>query len=216
MYYVVNELLYFLEICLVNDRFVNAKQTVKQNVNLKPKVMKYLSLLALCLAFMSCNFTQSKSETKKTEPAVISQAKPATFNIDQVMEVAADKVGQEIKFQGVVNHVCAHSGKRCILKNAEGNLSLRVEATGDLEGFNKEIAGNDLLVTGILREKRLATSEIDEWETEIKEKHKGEEGGKHCSSEMANIKEMRDWMKANNKDYYAIYYVDGTDYEVVE
>lgn len=178
--------------------------------------MKYLSLLALCLTFMSCNFSKSESKKQKIEPAVISQAKLQTMTIYQVMEVAADKVGQEIKFKGVVNHVCAHSGKRCILKSADGNLSLRVEATGKLEGFNKEIAGNDLLVTGILREKRLATSEIDEMETKVKEKHEGEEGGKHCSSEMANINEMRDWMKANNKDYYAIYYIDGTNYEVVE
>ena len=176
--------------------------------------MKYLSLLALCLAFLSCNFTQSDSKKQKTEPAVLTEAKSLTLNIEQVMAVAADKVGQQISFKGVVNHVCAHSGKRCILKNAKGNLSLRVEATGKLEGFNKEIAGNDLLVTGILREKRLATSEIDEWESDVKVK--SEEGGKHCSSEMANIKEMRDWMKANNKDYYAIYYVDGTSYEVVE
>ena len=178
--------------------------------------MKYLSLLALCLTFMSCNFSKSESKKQKTELDVLTAVKSLTLTIDQVMEVAADKVGQEISFKGVVNHVCAHSGKRCILKNAEGNLSLRVEATGDLEGFNKEIAGNDLLVTGILREKRLATSEIDEMETDVKDKHKGEEGGKHCSSEMDNIKEMRDWMKSNNKDYYAIYYVDGTSYEVVE
>ena len=176
--------------------------------------MKYLSLLALCLAFLSCNFTQSDSKKQKTEPAVLTEAKSLTLNIEQVMEVAADKVGQEISFKGVVNHVCAHSGKRCILKNADGSLSLRVEATGDLEGFNKEIAGNDLLVTGILREKRLATSEIDEMESEVK--GISEEGGKHCSSELKNIKEMREWMKANNKDYYAIYYIDGTSYEIVE
>ena len=178
--------------------------------------MKYLSLLALVLVFMSCNSTQSGSKKQNAEQQVISQVKSATLSIDQLMTVAADKVGQEVCFKGLVNHVCAHSGKRCILKNAEGNLSIRVEATGDLEGFNKEIAGNDLLVTGILREKRLATSEIDEWETKVKEKHQNEEGGKHCSSEMANIKEMREWMKANDKDYYAIYYVDGTSYEVME
>ncbi|WP_372645206.1 hypothetical protein [Ancylomarina sp.] len=178
--------------------------------------MKYLSLLALCLALLSCNFTQSDSKKQKTEAAVLTEGASLTLNIEQVMAVAANKVGQEIKFKGLVNHVCAHSGKRCILKSADGNLSIRVEATGNLEGFNKEIAGNDLLVTGILREKRLATSEIDEWETDVKEKHKDEEGGKQCSSEMANIKEMRAWMKANNKDYYAIYYVDGTSYEVVE
>lgn len=178
--------------------------------------MKYLSLFALCLAFMSCNSTKSDSSKQKTDSAVIAKAEVQVLNIEQVMKVAADKVGQEIKFQGVVNHVCAHSGKRCILKNAEGNLSLRVEATDKLEGFNKEIAGNDLLVTGILREKKLTTSEIDAMEIHAKEKHQGEEGGDHCSAEMKNIKDMRDWMKANNKDYFAIYYIDGTSYEVVE
>ena len=178
--------------------------------------MKYLSLLALCLAFMSCNFTKSDSNKKKSDEAVFVKTKTEVLSIEQVMKVAADKVGQEIKFEGVVNHVCAHSGKRCILNNAEGNLSLRVEATGKLEGFNKEIIGNDLLVTGILRENKLAISEIDAMEANVKEKHEGEEDGDHCSAEMKNIKEMRDWMKANNKDYYAIYYIDGTSYEVVE
>ena len=165
---------------------------------------------------MSCNFSQSDSKKQQVEHQKLTQAKKVTLSIDQVMQVAAEKVGQEVSFKGVVNHVCAHSGKRCILKNAEGNLSIRIEASGKLEGFNKEIAGNDLLVTGILREKRLDAAYIKEWESEIKAKHKGEEGGKHCSSEMANIEEMRTWMKDNNKDYYAIYYVEGTSYEIVE
>ena len=177
--------------------------------------MKYIGILAVCLAMVACNF--SKSETKSTnQQAVIKPAKATTLSIDDLMKVAENKIGQEVQFKGVVNHVCAHSGKRCILKNETGDLSIRVEATGDLEGFNKEIVGNDLVVTGIVREKRLDTDYINEYETKVKEKHKGEEGGEHCSSEMANIKEMRDWMKANNKDYYAIYYIDGTKYEIVE
>ena len=177
--------------------------------------MKYIGILAICLAMVSCNF--SKSETKSTnQQAVIKSAKATVLSIDELMKVAGDKIGQEVRFTGVVNHVCAHSGKRCILKNETGNLSIRVEASGELEGFNKEIAGNDLVVTGVVREKRLDTEYIDDYEAKVKEKHKGEEGGKHCSSEMANIKEMRDWMKENNKDYYAIYYVDGTKYEIVE
>ena len=31
-----------------------------------------------------------------------------------------------------------------------------------------------------------------------------------------NINEMREWMKAHNKDYYSIYYMDGERYEVIE
>ncbi|PXX99146.1 hypothetical protein DF185_14815 [Marinifilum breve] len=174
--------------------------------------MKYLSLLAMCIMMLSCNSVQKE----KTENKEVAQIKQAALSIEQVMQTAADNVGKEVYFQGTVNHVCAHSGKRCILKTADGKLSIRVEATGKLEGFTKELAGNDLIVTGTLREKRLEPSYIDKLEADIKAKQFDEEEGEHCSSEMANIKEMRDWMKENNKDYYAIYYVDGTAYEIVE
>lgn len=172
--------------------------------------MKYLSLFIVCISLLSCNST-SKQKTKSAgvENQII-------LTIDQLMETAETNIGKQICFRGTVNHVCAHSGKRCILKNAEGNLSIRVEASGKLDGFNREIAGSDLIVTGILREKRLDTEYINKWESDVKEKADAENEGEHCSSEMTNIKEMREWMKKNNKDYYAIYFVDGTEYEVVE
>ena len=43
-----------------------------------------------------------------------------------------------------------------------------------------------------------------------------EKEGEQCSSEMANIEGMRKWMEENGKDYYAIYYVEGISYEMVE
>jgi hypothetical protein len=54
-------------------------------------------------------------------------------------------------------------------------------------------------------------------EEELKEKQgKAEGNGETCDAEMNNIQSMREWMKANNKDYYSIYYIDGTEYEVAE
>ncbi|PKQ66108.1 hypothetical protein BZG01_12160 [Labilibaculum manganireducens] len=178
--------------------------------------MKYVSIIAIFLFCMSCNSKQKEAKEGNIEKNQSAQIKTAVVTIDQLMVNAEELVGKEVHFTGLVNHVCAHSGKRCILKNLEGNLSIRVEASGNLEGFDKEMAGQDITVSGILREKRLEEAAIDEWETEVKAKDASEDGGKHCSSEMANIKEMRDWMKENNKNYYAIYYVDGNSYEVVE
>lgn len=178
--------------------------------------MKYISIITFCLLCMSCNLKQEGSKEAKQDKEQVQTTKMSYCSIDELMTKADKLVGKEVHFKGLVNHVCAHSGKRCILKNSEGNLSIRVEAADNLEGFDKEIAGNDIKVTGIVREKRMDQAFIDEWESEIKSKHEKEEGGKHCSSEMANIQEMRDWMKENKKDYYAIYYVDGTSYEVVE
>lgn len=45
---------------------------------------------------------------------------------------------------------------------------------------------------------------------------KKESNGETCDAELSNIENMRKWMKENNKDYYSIYFVEGTDYEVVE
>lgn len=178
--------------------------------------MNYFSILAICFLFMACNMKQNGAKKVNTENKQEIQSEYSVVSIDQLMENAGELIGKEVHFKGLVNHVCAHSGKRCILKNLTGDLSVRVEATGDLEGFDKEIAGNDIEVSGILREKRLDLAYINEWEEKVKAKHDAEEGGEHCSSEMANIKEMRDWMKENNKNYYAIYYVDGNSYEIVE
>jgi len=178
--------------------------------------MKYVSIIAICLLCLSCKLKPKETKKDNIEENQLAQSEQSVVTIDQLMLNAEQSVGKEVHFNGLVNHICAHSGKRCILKNSTGELSIRVEATGDLEGFDKEMAGHDIKVTGVLREKRLDEASIDEWEIEVKAKHASEEGGEHCSSEMANIKEMRDWMKNNNKNYYAIYYVDGNSYEVVE
>ncbi len=37
-----------------------------------------------------------------------------------------------------------------------------------------------------------------------------------CQAEMTNIAEMRSWMKENGKDYYSIYFLNGTSYEMVD
>ena len=175
--------------------------------------MKYLYLVVLSVAFLACNSTQSK---KKEVVAKQEVKQEKVMTITQVMEVAESNVGKEVCFKGMVNHVCAHSGKRCILKNAAGDLSMRVEAAGTIKTFNKELMGNDIIVKGTLREKRLDTDFIDNWEKKVQAKEDAEEGGEHCSSEMQNIKEMRDWMKKNNKDYYAVYFVEGNSYELVQ
>ena len=58
---------------------------------------------------------------------------------------------------------------------------------------------------------------IDQAEEELREKQGKSEGdGETCDAEMSNIKNMREWMKANNKDYYSVFYLDGTDYEVIQ
>lgn len=169
--------------------------------------MRNLVILSLAIimsfgtAFASSNNTSKKSKEAST--------------IGEIMKNAESLIDKEVVFIGMVQHVCAHSGRRAILLDETGKLSLRVEAKGEINGFNRELSGMDIRVKGILKE-RLTSEFIDNWEAKVKAKQDAEEGGKHCASEMTNISQMRNWMKENGKEFYSIYYVDGLSYEIVD
>lgn len=158
----------------------------------------------------SCNQSVKKGVKKE----VVNQIAPIT--IPQVMEIAEQNIGKTVFFKGMVEHVCAHSGRRCILSDESGKLSLRVEAKGDIKGFNRELAGSVIAIKGILQENKLSQEYINDWEEKLKAKQDVENGGESCSSEMTNIQQMRDWMKKNNKEFYSIYFVNGTSYEILD
>ena len=97
------------------------------------------------------------------------------------------------------------------------NTTIRVEAKGKIGGFNRELVGSELTITGIVRENRLSKEELEQWEKKVAEAE-GEEDGSadHCGSETANINSIKDWMKKHNKDYHLTYFMDGLSYEVIE
>ncbi|MDA3929781.1 MAG: hypothetical protein PF541_12585 [Prolixibacteraceae bacterium] len=169
--------------------------------------MKFRIVLFMLVvfAFSSCNTKTSKTQTQSVDVA-------------QLLNIIDKNVDKELYITGTVNHVCSHSGRRCFLIDSTGDNSIKIEAAGEIESFSKELIGTELKVKGIIKENRLSAAEIDEWEVEVIEKHPkdAEADGETCSAEMANINQMRAWMKEHGKDYYSIYYVDGLSYEVVE
>jgi hypothetical protein len=173
-----------------------------------------LKITVLMVAFAAVLFA-CNSKPKATEVAAEQQTEAQT--IVQILENAENLVEKEVYITGMVNHVCKHSGKRCFITDSTGENSIRIEAGGELGGFNKELSGSTITAKGILKERRLLSTEIDELESKtLEEIEKAEVESDHCSAEMNNIKQMREWMKAHNKDYYAIYYIDGLEYEVSE
>ncbi|GAB1405154.1 MAG: hypothetical protein PHX54_12910 [Lentimicrobiaceae bacterium] len=173
--------------------------------------MKRLMFIAVVLvAFAACN-----SDRKSAENAEGASSEQV-LNIPDFMELAELNLDKEVVVMGTVSHVCSHSGKRCFIVDSTANQSIRVEATGDIPNFNRELSGRDIIVTGIVREKRLDNTYLDEWEMELKEQQVNEEEGDHCAAELENIDEMRQWMKDKNRDYYSIYYIDGTSYKLAD
>lgn len=166
---------------------------------------------ALMLLLMGCNSSTTNTESQSAS----SSAK--VLDIGEFMDAAESIIGEEINITGTVSHICSHSGKRCFIIDSTGNQSVRIEAKGDISSFNRELSGSDIVVTGIVQEKRLDKAYLDEWELELKDQEEdAEDGGEHCAAELNNIQEMRDWMKDKNKDYYSIFYIDGTSYSLLD
>ncbi len=182
--------------------------------------MKKILLLTAVLVGIAtaCNNKRAEQQTAVQDGEVKeSVADVPVYKLDSLLKNADRFVDQTVTVRGFVTHTCKHSGKRCFIVGDDPNASFRIEAGGEIGGFNRELIGSELAITGIVKERRLTKEYIDRYEEEVNEKkHKEDGSAETCQAELNNINEMREWMKAHNKDYYSIYYMDGKNYEVME
>ena len=180
------------------------------------KKIMLLAYMAICLVSCTSKSTDNKgNDADSTSVAQVSGL--AMYPLDSLLAEADQLVNKKVIVKGSVTHTCKHSGKRCFIVGDNENVSMRVEAKGNIGGFNRELVGSELAITGVLKERRLTKEYIDQYEKDVNEKKVKEDGSAEtCQAELANISEMRDWMKKNNKDYYAIYYLDGEEFSIVE
>lgn len=181
--------------------------------------MKHLSLSLAILAFImaSCNNGKKTHQPQQNTSPVQLAAEVPVFELDSLLAIADQKVDQTVKVHGYVTHTCKHSGKRCFLVGESKNSSFRVEAKGEIGGFNRELVGSKLEITGVVKERRLTKEYLAQTEKELNEQKAKEDGSaESCQAELNNISEMRAKMKELGKDYYSIYYMDGQNYEVLQ
>src|SRR5215469_8008586 len=136
--------------------------------------MRQLVLLAVLVsALFSCSGNKNQ--------AAIQDDK---IELDQLLAVADQKVDSTLTVVGYVTHTCKHTGKRCFIVGESQDLSLRVEAQGEIETFSPELIGSKLAVTGILKEQRLSNEYINEMETDVKLQQLNEEMSEEaCATE---------------------------------
>jgi len=170
--------------------------------------MKKLFLLtALSIALFSCSGNRNKSAVTNEFPV---------YELDELLKVAEQEVDNTVTVVGYVTHVCKHSGKRCFIVGESQKTSLRVEAAGDFGGFDRELEGSKLSITGVLMEDRWSEEFISEMEKNVHARMEEDGSVEKCAAELSNINDMRQWMKDNDKDYFVFYYMDGLSFDVLE
>lgn len=180
--------------------------------------MKKLILFAFSICLLaSCGNKQNNNSENSADSTTVATSNYPVYKLDSLLNIADQLVDKTVIVRGSVTHTCKHSGKRCFIVGDDENVTMRVEAKGNIGGFNRELIGSELLITGVVKERRLTKEYIDQMEKDTNEKKAKEDGSAEtCQAELSNINSMRDWMKSHNKDYYSIYFMDGQEYEVVE
>ena len=108
----------------------------------------YLAAAVLTLTMASCGGKQTEKAAEETVAVVeIEKAQ----SVEDILGDAASLVGKEVTLRGIVDHTCSHSGRRCFILGTDPALTMRVEAKGNIGGFNRELSGSEIAVKGILR-----------------------------------------------------------------
>ena len=179
--------------------------------------MKRIWILAVLLSvvLVACN-NSKKTKSNETVAVSASAEKVPVFELDKLLDVADKELDKTLKVVGYVTHTCKHAGKRCFIVGESQQASMRVEAKGEIGGFNRELVGSKLEITGILKERRLSKEYIDQMEKDVELKKQEDGNAESCAAELSNISEMLKWMEERKKDYYVIYYMDGLNYATLD
>ena len=173
--------------------------------------------MALALTLASCQGNQKKAQAEEAVAEVTTEVTEVTP--EKVLAEGASLVGKEVQIKGTVDHVCHHGGKKCRLAGTTEGSWIQVMARGEIKEFAQELVGSEIVVKGTVKERKITKEMVAEQENATKtamEKADTKEAKAHCSSSMGNVEKMKQWMADNNKDYYAVYFVEGVSFEKVQ
>ena len=172
---------------------------------------KIVFILVAMIAIISC-----KNETKKTE-AVQNQDEIAVVETPEILigefdEKAGEFVDKEVKIQGIVDHVCKHSGKKLLVVTDNG----KIHVTSDVR-FDDKIKGNEIALVGTVLEDKIDESYCLKMEEDnIKSHSEGASNKEQFENKKNHIQQYRDAMKAENKEYISEYSLQYVSHTIVE
>jgi len=122
-------------------------------------MLKKLSVIVvLALIFASCGNNAEEQEEVKV------------LTVAQFNEQAENLVDSIVSVEGTVEHVCKHGGKRLRMFGEDPEVILNVEVGEEINMFEAELEGSDVIIEGVVAEFRIDNAYLDEWEAKEKAK----------------------------------------------
>ncbi|MBW6497697.1 MAG: hypothetical protein K0B09_04860 [Bacteroidales bacterium] len=111
------------------------------------------------------------------QPATQEEVVIETFEIAELISNPMEYEEQEIRIEGIISHICRHSGEKMRVAEIDGEgLSILVMLGDFAPQFNPEFEGQEVILTGVLK---TTIQNIDA----LNEEHVHGEDGEDCDHE---------------------------------
>ena len=98
--------------------------------------MKRTTFIFIIACMATFSIVACKNSPKKEATTEISPVQKAV-DVNGLLSKAEQQINDTIVLKGIVKHTCSHSGRRCFIADSTGKLTIRVEAGGNIQAFNK-------------------------------------------------------------------------------
>jgi hypothetical protein len=133
---------------------------------------KFVILFLMTSLVLSCG--QGKKESSTGQAGELQSITVIDFLND-----AGAYVEKPVLIRGTVVHVCRHGGQRMFIIDENGEERVRITTGEDIPEFDIELEGEEVEVSGIVRELIIDETYLAEWEAEVLEGSKIERGEGH-------------------------------------
>jgi len=141
------------------------------------KSFVFVFVFSLLLVFTACDKApEQQAETAIPVESEVKEEAPALVEL-AIAELLADPFSyenREVRIEGVISHVCRHSGDKMRVQQDDSELSIQVKLGEFTEQFNTESEGTRVVVWGTLMTEVLNLEELEAHQHEGEEDHECE------------------------------------------
>lgn len=174
--------------------------------------MKSIKSLVFILLILPMACSQKPNHDQAAGNSAPEQA-GSVIPVDDLLSDPETYVGKVVEVEGLVTHVCKHSGKRLHLTSTATNEMIRVEATGDIRQFERELEGSDVIIKGKVQKLVVDEDYLAKWENELSANTETHDHSQ-SAEETEQLSNLRTRLENSGQDQLISYWVDGTSFKV--
>lgn len=174
------------------------------------RIISIFTFVAVVFFLTACKETKQKTEDK----AGVAETAISYLSVDDILAHGDSLANKTVHVEGIVEHVCKHSQKRFKIVGENENLFIRIELGDNFKSVDPSIVGDKAKVSGKLIPIIMDEQAVIQWETRMKQNHKGEEDTEHYKEELAFIQNIYQQIISGEIPYHTNYSIKVENYEL--